>query len=209
MNDEQFMHRAIAAGDSVRGTTAPNPWVGCVVVSGHRPGADLRGGDRPSRRPARRDHCAWPGPATCTPGGRPCSPPLSRAPTMGGRRPVPTPSSRRGWPGWSSPSRTPTRRWRAGEWSRLRAAGIEVSGRVRRQPRSPSSWPRTSSTAPPGSPWVVLKMAASLDARTAAPDGTSRWITGARGPPRRPPPAGPLRCDPGGGRARYGPTIPS
>ena len=29
-----------------------------------------------------------------------------------------------------------------------------------------------------GHPWVVLKMAASLDARTAAPDGTSRWITG-------------------------------
>jgi diaminohydroxyphosphoribosylaminopyrimidine deaminase / 5-amino-6-(5-phosphoribosylamino)uracil reductase len=29
-----------------------------------------------------------------------------------------------------------------------------------------------------GQPWVILKMAASLDARTAAPDGTSRWITG-------------------------------
>jgi diaminohydroxyphosphoribosylaminopyrimidine deaminase/5-amino-6-(5-phosphoribosylamino)uracil reductase len=29
-----------------------------------------------------------------------------------------------------------------------------------------------------GQPWVVLKLAASLDARTAAPDGTSRWITG-------------------------------
>jgi diaminohydroxyphosphoribosylaminopyrimidine deaminase/5-amino-6-(5-phosphoribosylamino)uracil reductase len=29
-----------------------------------------------------------------------------------------------------------------------------------------------------GLPWVILKMAASLDARTAAPDGSSRWITG-------------------------------
>ncbi|MGH9274687.1 MAG: RibD family protein, partial [Acidimicrobiales bacterium] len=29
-----------------------------------------------------------------------------------------------------------------------------------------------------GRPWVVLKLAASLDGRTAAPDGSSQWITG-------------------------------
>jgi diaminohydroxyphosphoribosylaminopyrimidine deaminase/5-amino-6-(5-phosphoribosylamino)uracil reductase len=29
-----------------------------------------------------------------------------------------------------------------------------------------------------GRPWVVLKMAASLDGRTSAPDGSSQWITG-------------------------------
>jgi diaminohydroxyphosphoribosylaminopyrimidine deaminase/5-amino-6-(5-phosphoribosylamino)uracil reductase len=29
-----------------------------------------------------------------------------------------------------------------------------------------------------GRPWVLLKLAASLDGRTAAPDGTSQWITG-------------------------------
>lgn len=30
-----------------------------------------------------------------------------------------------------------------------------------------------------GRPWVVLKLAASADGRTAAPDGSSQWVTGA------------------------------
>src|SRR5205085_5004488 len=29
-----------------------------------------------------------------------------------------------------------------------------------------------------GRPWVLLKLASSLDGRTAAPDGSSKWITG-------------------------------
>jgi diaminohydroxyphosphoribosylaminopyrimidine deaminase/5-amino-6-(5-phosphoribosylamino)uracil reductase len=59
----------------------------------------------------------------------------------------------------------------------LRAAGLEVSvgtaaAEVTEQ-LAPYIKHRTT-----GRPWVILKMAASLDARTAAPDGTSRWITG-------------------------------
>ena len=40
MNDETLMDEALAAAASVQGLTAPNPWVGCVVVT-----ADGRRGD--------------------------------------------------------------------------------------------------------------------------------------------------------------------
>jgi len=61
---------------------------------------------------------------------------------------------------------------------RLRAAGIAVdvgagAAAVRAQ-LAPYFKHRQT-----GRPWVVLKLAASVDGRTAAPDGTSQWITGA------------------------------
>lgn len=59
----------------------------------------------------------------------------------------------------------------------LRAAGIDVvvgveADAVRAQ-LGPYLLHRTHHR-----PWVTLKMACTLDGRTAAPDGTSRWITG-------------------------------
>ena len=90
----------------------------------------------------------------------------------------------------------------------LRAAGMEVTvgtaaAEVAEQ-LAPYLKHRTT-----GRPWVVLKMAASLDARTAAPDGTSRWITGEEARQGRPSSAGPLGRDSWSGRARSGPTIPN
>jgi diaminohydroxyphosphoribosylaminopyrimidine deaminase/5-amino-6-(5-phosphoribosylamino)uracil reductase len=59
----------------------------------------------------------------------------------------------------------------------LRAAGVAVASGVGADVIGDQLAPylihRTT-----GRPRVVLKLAASLDARTAAPDGTSRWITG-------------------------------
>lgn len=61
--------------------------------------------------------------------------------------------------------------------ARLRAAGVDVEVGVRadaieRQLRPYLHHRRT------GRPFVVLKLAATLDGRTAAPDGSSQWITG-------------------------------
>jgi diaminohydroxyphosphoribosylaminopyrimidine deaminase/5-amino-6-(5-phosphoribosylamino)uracil reductase len=59
----------------------------------------------------------------------------------------------------------------------LRAAGLEVAtgvcaGEVERQLLAYLHHRRT------GRPYVVCKVAATLDGATAAPDGTSQWITG-------------------------------
>jgi diaminohydroxyphosphoribosylaminopyrimidine deaminase/5-amino-6-(5-phosphoribosylamino)uracil reductase len=59
----------------------------------------------------------------------------------------------------------------------LRDAGIEVTVGVAAEEVAEQLAPYLKHRTT-GHPWVVLKMAASLDARTAAPDGTSRWITG-------------------------------
>jgi len=71
----------------------------------------------------------------------------------------------------------PDERVRGTGIARLRDAGIDVTvgvcaDDVTRQLAPYLTHRRT------GRPYVVLKLAATLDGRTAAPDGTSQWITG-------------------------------
>lgn len=61
--------------------------------------------------------------------------------------------------------------------ARLRAAGIEVEVGVCASQVSQQLAPYLHHRRT-GRPLVVLKLASTLDGRTAAPDGTSRWITG-------------------------------
>jgi diaminohydroxyphosphoribosylaminopyrimidine deaminase/5-amino-6-(5-phosphoribosylamino)uracil reductase len=178
--DQEWMRRALAAADAVRGTTAPNPWVGCVVV----PSVPATGSGAP----------AFEG-ATAPPGGphaeitalaqagarysrgatlfttlEPCAhqgrtPPCTAAIIKAGVTRVVI--------GIEDPDPQVAGRGVAA----LRAAGVQVTvgtaaAEIAEQ-LAPYIKHRTT-----GRPWVVLKMAASLDARTAAPDGTSRWITG-------------------------------
>lgn len=62
--------------------------------------------------------------------------------------------------------------------SRRRAAGITVDVGLY-EDRGPSAACALHQHRTTGRPWVVLKLAASMDGATAAPDGSSQWITGA------------------------------
>ncbi|PUB26112.1 diaminohydroxyphosphoribosylaminopyrimidine deaminase/5-amino-6-(5-phosphoribosylamino)uracil reductase [Promicromonospora sp. AC04] len=63
--------------------------------------------------------------------------------------------------------------------ARLRAAGIEVTTGLLADEGEELLRPWLHAVRT-GRPYVTLKLATSLDGRVAAPDGTSRWITGPR-----------------------------
>ena len=174
VDDEQAMRRAIELGASVRVTAHPNPWVGCVIegADGHTfEGATQPPGEAHAEVVAleRADNEArggtvWVTLEPCAHTGRtaPCADALVAA---GVRRVVVA-------------LEDPDVRVRGRGIARLRDAGIDVTVGVgaaeARAQLAPYIKHRTT-----GRPWVVLKLAATIDGRTAAPDGTSQWITGA------------------------------
>jgi len=172
-SDERWMTTAVEAAAAVRATAHPNPWVGCAIVAGDRlvavgatrpPGqahaevdALERAGD------AARGATAYVTLEPCSHHGRtgPCADALVAA---GVARVVVALTD-------------PDPRVSGQGIGRLRAAGISVdvgagAALVERQLAPYLHHRRT------GRPHVVLKLATTLDGRTAAPDGSSRWITG-------------------------------
>jgi diaminohydroxyphosphoribosylaminopyrimidine deaminase/5-amino-6-(5-phosphoribosylamino)uracil reductase len=175
-DDDQLMGRAVALGEAVRGATAPNPWVGCVVVAGTDPTLVFEGATAPPGGPhaevtalaAAGAHATG---STLFTTLEPCAhqgrtPPCTDAIIEAGVTRVVI--------GLEDPDPQVAGRG----VDALRAAGIEVTVGVAAAAVSEQLAPYLKHRTT-GQPWVVLKMAASLDARTAAPDGTSRWITGA------------------------------
>jgi diaminohydroxyphosphoribosylaminopyrimidine deaminase / 5-amino-6-(5-phosphoribosylamino)uracil reductase len=173
--DEVWMAEAVALGRSVRTSTSPNPWVGAVVVpEGEAPVAE--GATSPPGGPhaevvaldlageSARGATVYVTLEPCAHHGRtpPCTEPLIAA---GVRRVVvgvldPDPKvSGRGVQQLED----------AGITVNVGVGADEVESSLR-----PYLWHRRR-----GRPWVVLKLAATLDGRIAAPDGSSRWITGA------------------------------
>ncbi len=172
-DDEARMTEAMGAAAAARGHASPNPWVGAVIVAA--------------------DGTSWTG-ATAPPGGphaeiaalaaagdrargatmyvtlEPCSHvgrtgPCADAVVAAGVRRVVV--------GLEDPDANVAGRG----LERLREAGVEVVVGVAGDEIAGQLAPYLKHRRT-GRPWVVLKLAASLDGRTAAPDGTSQWITG-------------------------------
>jgi diaminohydroxyphosphoribosylaminopyrimidine deaminase / 5-amino-6-(5-phosphoribosylamino)uracil reductase len=173
VDDTEAMRRAMAEAASVRRATAPNPWVGCVLRAPD--GRVFTGATAPPGGPhaeavallaaggAAAGATAWVTLEPCSHHGR--TPPCADALIAAGVSRVVV--------GIEDPDQRVAGRG----IERLRAAGIEVivgceAAAVAGQLAPYLAHRRT------GRPFVVLKLAASLDGRTAAPDGTSQWITG-------------------------------
>ena len=178
MDDDAAMARAVSLSAAVRTLVSPRAWVGAVVVAPD--GRAFEGATRPVPGPhaeiaaldASGDAAAG---ATLYTTLEPCSHRGGRSP--GFTRPCADAIVAAGVRRVVAAVEDPDPRVRGEGFARLRAAGIAVDVGVGesdvRAVLAPYLKHRTT-----GRPLVVLKLAASLDGRTAAPDGTSRWLTG-------------------------------
>jgi diaminohydroxyphosphoribosylaminopyrimidine deaminase/5-amino-6-(5-phosphoribosylamino)uracil reductase len=168
------MRRAVELARVAEGSVAPRPAVGCVLVSPYgevvgegythaSPGPHAEAAAIEAAGPAARGATAYVTlePCTVSSVSRPCAQQLIDA---GVARVV-------------AAMKDPNPNVNGRGLKRLRAAGIQTStgpGRSQARPiiEGFEKWIRT------GMPFVTVKMAATLDGKIAARDGTSRWITG-------------------------------
>lgn len=173
-SDTERMTRALALATLVRASTPPNPWVGCVIEAAD--GTLFEGATQPAGGPhAEATALGSAGPhdltgATVWVTLEPCShhgrtPPCADALIAAGVSRVVIAIV------------DPDDKVSGAGVQRLRDAGIAVvvgeQADAGTQLLAPYLHHRRT-----GRPYVVLKIAASLDGRTAAPDGSSQWITG-------------------------------
>ena len=169
------MAEAVALGEAARGRTAPNPNVGCVIVS---PAGDIvgRGATAPGGRPhaeaiALAEAGAAAGGATVYVTLEPCAHQSDRGPTCATilveARParvviaIEDPDPRTFGKGIAA----------------LRAAGIEVdTGCLAAEAAASIAGWLTRNRL--GRPRITLKLALSIDGKIALPSGESKWITG-------------------------------
>jgi diaminohydroxyphosphoribosylaminopyrimidine deaminase/5-amino-6-(5-phosphoribosylamino)uracil reductase len=174
LNDDAAMAEAVALGERGRLTAAPNPWVGCLIVSADGQAVG-RGFHRKAGEPHAEVHAlrdagdrargatAYVTLEPCAHQGRtpPCAPTLVAAGVTRVVVAVLDPDENVAGRGVQI----------------LRAAGITVDVGVGADAAARSLTPYLHHRRA-GRPLCVLKTAASIDGRTAAADGTSQWITG-------------------------------
>ena len=176
MTDHDYMMKAIEAASLVRLRTSPNPWVGCVIVTvdgqvfvGATEAPGGRHAEVVARDAARAARADTKGATVfttlepCSHHGRtgPCTEVLISAGVSRVVSAITDPDQLVGGQGFVA----------------LRSAGVTVdvglcADLVNEQLR-PYLHHRIT-----GRPFVILKLASTLDGRTAAADGTSQWITG-------------------------------
>lgn len=176
MNDDTMMQRALAAAARSRTVSPPNPWVGCVIVTadgrifeGSTEAPGSRHAEIVALDAARAANADLTGAIVYTT-LEPCShhgrtPPCTDALVAAGVARV------------VSALTDPDPQVAGEGFARLRAAGITVDVGVGARAAADQLRPYLHHRRT-GRPFVVLKMASTLDGRTAAADGSSQWITG-------------------------------
>lgn len=170
--DRECMTRAIAAASDVRCITSPNPWVGAVLRT---PDGEMFEGATQEPGGPHAEIVALDGAGArahgatlyvtlepCSHHGRtgPCTEAIVAAGVSRVVVGIEDPDSRVGGTGAAV----------------LRDAGIEVVLGVQAEKVGLQLAPYLKHRRT-GRPWVVLKLAATLDGGTAAPNGSSQWIT--------------------------------
>ena len=174
-DDLKFMKEALALGESARGSSAPNPNVGCVIVSPSGKivgrGATARGGRPHAEQVALEQAGRRAKGATVYATLEPCAHDSPRGPACTDLLLKAKPAR------VVLALKDPDPRTSGKGIRRLRAAGIEVMLGVGRDAakRSLSGWLTRLEL---GRPRITLKLALSIDGKIALPSGESKWITG-------------------------------
>jgi len=174
-DDRQWMAKAIALGEAARGRSAPNPNVGCVIVSASGKllgkGATAPGGRPHAEAIALEAVGKKAKGATVYVSLEPCAHPSERGPACTDLLLKAKPAR------VVIALKDPDPRTGGKGIRKLRAAGIEVTLGVGREAakRSLSGWLTRLEL---GRPRITLKLALSIDGKIALPSGESKWITG-------------------------------
>jgi diaminohydroxyphosphoribosylaminopyrimidine deaminase / 5-amino-6-(5-phosphoribosylamino)uracil reductase len=173
--DRRFMAEAVRLGEAARGRSAPNPNVGCVIVSAN---GDVigRGATAPGGRPHAEAVALDQGGqkakgATVYVTLEPCAHDSPRGPACSDLLIAAKPAR------VVIALKDPDERINGKGIKRLRDAGIEVKLGVGRKAAEESlaGWLTRLRT---GRPRITLKLALSIDGKIALPSGESKWITG-------------------------------